>query len=117
MTTPSDILESEAVAEASKPAETTCHECGAIIDCDEDTHYISRDGERFCCWDCKDGITQLSSIHYTHSNEWGGFAEHGKGFDMVTVEVRARNQPEALKKAEERGKFNFEGVNAYIEVD
>ena len=106
----------EASAGRDKPVEVTCHECGTIIDCDNDTHYISRDGERFCCSDCDGEITRLSSIKYTHSNEWGGSAEHGKGFDRICVEVRARSQAEALKKAEEYGQITNEGVNAYLEV-
>ena len=94
---------------------TTCHECGTAIDTEQDTYYVSRDGERYCCWDCDEDITRLSSIHYS-DRTWGASAEFGKGLDCVEVQVRAKSQPEALKKAEDYGDIINEGVNAYLEA-
>lgn len=114
MTTPSDILESKAYHD--NKTEVACHECGAVIDTEQDTYYVSRDGARFCCCDCDGDITRLSSIHYS-SGEWGASAEFGKGLDCVEVSVLAKSQPEALKKAEEYGDIINEGVNCYLEVE
>jgi len=92
----------------------TCAECGVKFDVEQEVEYgISRDGERYCCFNCISDVTRLSSIHYS-DRRWGASAEVGTGLGRVTVEALGRSQAQALKEAEDCGEMINEGVNAYI---
>ena len=92
-----------------------CHECGAEIDLNRDNYWPSPDGERFCCFDCHKDVSIINTFKI---EPYLCIAEacHGDGLDIVKVEVRARTEPEAIKKACEYADMINEGVGCYLEA-
>lgn len=94
-----------------------CHECGANIDVEQDTYGQSIDGEKYCCYDCREDFARLHTLFCNHINRWladAGLHKDGRWGDGECVETRHANEHEALKRAAEMAEMVW-GVKSYIE--
>ena len=91
-----------------------CHECGAEIDVEHDYYGESIDGERFCCWDCREQFAMLGTIKSKTGDQPTQFFACANFKEEEATTRKFFNKTQAFKRAEELAEFAW-GVKSYIE--